>query len=110
MRIVRDAARAKARTFDDPDTPKNISKEIVTNYSAKQSKGDQVVVRVGVRGGAKPTKDNVGYWRLLEFGTSEMAAQPFMRPALSDNVQKVTDTFVAALEPAIDKQIAKGIK
>ena len=110
MRIVRDAARAKARTFDDPDTPKSIAKEIVTNYSAKQSRGDQVVVRVGVRGGAKPTKDNVGYFRFKEFGTSQMAAEPFLRPALADNVQKVTDTFVAALEPAIDKQIAKGIK
>ena len=109
MRIVRDAARNNSRGLDDPETASTIWKEIVTQYSAKQSRGDQVVVRVGVRGGAKPQKGNkdTGHWRLLEFGTEKMPAQPFMRPALADNTQEVTDAFVAALEPAIDKQAAK---
>lgn len=110
MRIVRDAARAKSRGLDDPETASTIWKQIVTNYSAKQSRGDQVVVRVGVRGGAKPVKgnDDTGHWRLLEFGTSQMPAQPFMRPALSENVQAVADKFIAELEPQIDKQIEKA--
>jgi HK97 gp10 family phage protein len=111
MRIARDAARTGARRFDDPETPSNIAKNIVTNYSAKQSRGEQVVVRVGVRGGAKPAKGNedTGHWRFIEFGSSHNdPAKPFMRPALADNVQKITDAFVAALEPAIDKQITKG--
>lgn len=109
MRIVRDSARSNAKALNDPETASTIHKEIVTQYSAKQSRGEDVVVKVGVRGGAKPQKGNTdtGHWRLLEFGTSNMAAQPFMRQALESNVTQVTEAFVAALEPAIDKQAAK---
>jgi HK97 gp10 family phage protein len=32
------------------------------------------------------------HWRFIEFGTSKMAARPFMRPALAENIQKVSDT------------------
>jgi HK97 gp10 family phage protein len=69
-----------------------------------------VVVQVGVRGGARPRKgtEDTGHWRMLEFGTSQMPAQPFMRPALADNVAQVTAKFVAELEPQIDKAIAKA--
>ena len=111
MKIVRDAARREARTFDDPESPSNIAKNIVTRYDTKGSKREGgMVVKVGVAGGARPAKGNedTGHWRLLEFGTSEMPAQPFMRPALSENVQVVTAKFVAELGPQIDKAIAKA--
>lgn len=110
MAIVRNAARQGAARLDDPLTASKIYKEITTQYSAKRSKGSQVVVRVGVRGGAKPLAGvkGVTHWKFLEFGTSKMAAQPFMRPALSANYTRVADAFVKALEPAIDKQIAKA--
>jgi HK97 gp10 family phage protein len=111
MRIVRDAARARARQLDDPKTASNIAKAITTRYDGKASKREGgVVVKVGVVGGAKPRKgdEDMGHWRLLEFGTSQMRAQPFMRPALEQNVDAVTDAFVQALEPAIDKAIAKA--
>ena len=111
MRIVRDAARAGAKGFDDPGTGSTIWKEIQTRYNAKASKREGgVVVQVGVRGGARPAKDteDTGHWRLLEFGTSQMPAQPFMRQALENNVQAVTDKFVEELSPAIDKAVAKA--
>lgn len=111
MRIVRDSARAKAKTLNDPETASTIHKEIQTRVDNKAGKREGgVVVKVGVRGGARPVKGNedTGHWRLLEFGTSQMAAQPFMRPALSENVQAVTNEFVAQLEPQIDKAIAKA--
>lgn len=110
MRIVRDAARAGARTIDDPQTASNIEKNIVTRYDGKASKREGgVVVKVGVMGGARPRKgdEDEGHWRLVEFGTSKMAAHPFMRPALADNVQAVADKFVSELEPQIDKALAK---
>lgn len=110
MRQVRDSARANARGLDDPETASVIWKKIVTQYRSRQSKGDKVTVSVGVQGGAKPVKGDkdTGHWRLVEFGTEKMPAQPFMRPALESNVGKVAATFTESLEPAIDKIIAKG--
>lgn len=112
MRIVRDAARQRARQFDDPETASNIAKAITTRNDAKGGKRiGGVVIKVGVIGGARPAKGtkDTGHWRLLEFGTSSMPAQPFMRPALESNVGKVTDAFVADLNTQIDKIIAKGL-
>lgn len=110
MRIVRDAARVRARQFDDPKSPSNIAKAIVTRVDAKGGRRvGGVVVKVGVAGGARPKKGNVdtGHWRMLEFGTSHMPAQPFMRPALETNVGRVTDAFVANLNTEIDKITAR---
>lgn len=111
MRIVRDAARQRARQFDDPASASNIAKNIVTRNDAKGGKRvGGVVIKVGVVGGARPRKgrEDTGHFRFIEFGTSEMRAQPFLRPALENNVGRVTETFVAALNTEIDKIIAKG--
>jgi HK97 gp10 family phage protein len=111
MRIVRDAARNGARQIDDPETASNIAKNIVTRYNRRASQREGgVVVQVGVQGGAKPRKgdEDMGHWRLVEFGTSKMAAHPFMRPALESNVNAVTEKFIQELEPQIDKAIARG--
>lgn len=111
MRIVRDAARAKARAFDDPRSPSNIAKNIQTRRDANGGRRvGGVVIKVGVVGGARPQKGNkdTGHWRMLEFGTSHMAAQPFMRPALANNIGPVTNKFVAELDKEIDKIIGKG--
>lgn len=112
MRIVRDAARAMAAAFDDPQTASNIAKNIVTRYDSKASKREGgVVVKVGVQGGARWRKsdppESVTHWRYVELGTEDTAAQPFLRPALENNVSEVTDKFVAELDPAIDKALAK---
>lgn len=57
-------------------------------------------------------KNNPGgdtfYWRFLEFGTSKMAARPFMRSALSDNVDQATNEFVSHYSRVIDRAIKKG--
>lgn len=113
MRIVRDSARNRAKTFDDPKSPANIAKNIVTRNDAKGGKRiGGVVIKVGVQGGARPAKgrEDTGHWRFVEFGVPEhgIPARPFMRPSLEDNVEKVTDTFVAELDKQIDKIIAKG--
>jgi len=111
MRIVRDSARASARSFDDPETPSNIAKNIVTRNDAKGGKRvGGVLNKVGRAGGAKPVKGNknTGHWRMKEFGTSKMPAEPFMRPAMESSIGPVTDTFVSELDKAIDKIAAKG--
>ncbi len=129
MAIVRKDAVAKARQFDDPATKQSIAKEIVVRANAKLAKrlGPLTyLVQVGVKGGAKSYVNssanrrqgrvgqsyegggNVYHWRFLEFGTEKMAARPFMRPALANNVQRVTDTFVTEAGKAIDNILAKG--
>jgi HK97 gp10 family phage protein len=120
--IVRADAQARARAFDRTETPAQVYREIVTRTSSR--KFDQfgsVKVQVGVRGGAKRYVDNrknrsagrvgqgyegpgkVFYWRFLEFGTSKMRAQPFMRPALANNVERVTVTIAENVSLQIDK-------
>lgn len=110
--VWRDAARSKALQLDDPETASKISKEIATAYSGRESKKvGGSVMRVGVRGGAKPVKGNTdtGHWRLLEFGTEKMAAQPFMRQAQSENIDKTIVTVATNLDKSIDKIIASGV-
>lgn len=129
MNVVKKAAQARARRFDDPRTAQSIPKEIVVRSNAKKARRmgpGTFLVQVGVKGGAKAYVDNrknrragrvgqsyegggnVYHWRFLEFGTAKMRAQPFMRPALEENTGAVTDVVVKELDSAIDKIIAKG--
>lgn len=115
MVIVRDAARKNTARWDDPATKaSNIPKKIAISESAKQGRKEGgVVMRVGVRGGARPNNRDpadTGHWRFQEFGWSGHAARPAMRPALANNIDQVTNAVVAALGPEIDKQIAKAGK
>ncbi|WP_111891590.1 HK97-gp10 family putative phage morphogenesis protein [Acinetobacter sp. MB5] len=113
MNIARDAARANAKALDDPITKEKIWKNIVTQ-TGKTRNSDEIIMRVGIRGGAAQNKytDKTAlsglpggittYWRYIEFGTSEIAAQPFMRPALSKNVGQITDKFVQVFSAEIN--------
>lgn len=124
MNIVRDAARNAAKVIDDPNTPEKIHKEIVVQ-GGKSRNPAEIKMRVGIRGGARiPYTNNddnrragrvgksyqmegkVFYWRFIEFGTSQMPAKPFMRPALQNNIQAATDKFASVFNAEIDKEIA----
>jgi HK97 gp10 family phage protein len=122
--MVQSAAQERAKSFDDPKTPQMVWKQIAIYTSAdlgKQNGG--VALQVGVKGGAKQVRGEppegkkgkngvysgpgaVYYWRFLEFGTSKMAAQPFMRPALANQVGPVTDAIVAGINDGIDQIVA----
>ncbi|SSR93858.1 phage protein, HK97 gp10 family [Acinetobacter baumannii] len=112
MNIVRDEARQKVKRLDDPTTPEKIWKEVVVQNGRSRNK-NALVMRVGVRGGARiPYTNNaqnrragrvgktyqsdgrVFYWRFLELGTSRQPATPFLRPALYENIEQITDKFV----------------
>ena len=119
MKLVRDAAKQNAKSIDDPATREKIWRNI-TIQTAKSSQ-NEVKIRVGIRGGAKgfaaasgeiqgAGKDNPGgatfYWRFLEFGTSRQPATPFMRPALANNIQQVTNKFAEVFDAELDKELA----
>lgn len=120
--VVRDAAKANAERFDRPETPLKIADNIAVQFASRTLKrtGD-VMFRVGVRGGARAygntqanrasgrvgktyaTGGSTFYWRFKEFGTVKQRAEPFMRPALEDNVDKATSVAVTELNKAIDR-------
>jgi HK97 gp10 family phage protein len=118
--LVVKAARANAQRLDDPQTPDSISKNIVERWDGKRfkSSGD-LGFMVGVLGGARATtkganNSNPGgttfHWRFKEFGTSRIAATPFMRPALEDNINQATSEFVTQYEKAIDRALKRAKK
>jgi len=126
--LVAGAVKANAQRLDDPKTAEQISENVAVRWSPKKFKrsGD-LMFRVGLLGGAQSKsgqgefagkgKSNPGgdtwYWRLLEFGTRNMQAHPFMRPALEKNTQAATAEFVRQAKRSIEsaaKKAAKGNK
>jgi HK97 gp10 family phage protein len=117
--VVRDAAKQNAMRMDDPQTGRSIADNIIEKWNGRVYKatGD-LGFRVGVQGGAKSEKSNPDlgpggptfHWRYLELGTEKQAAQPFLRPAMENNIDRVVTTFVAQYGKALDRAIAKAKK
>lgn len=116
MNIVKKAAVQNAKAIDDKNSPEKIWKNIVTKPG--KTKGlDSVMMKVGVKGGAKkrfmasPSKPNSGgdtwYWRFDEFGSATNSARPFLRPAMNNNIDAVKAEFTRAYSAELDKEIAK---
>jgi HK97 gp10 family phage protein len=132
--LVAGAARQGAERLNDPETSREIAKNITLRWNGRlfKQRGD-LGFRVGILGGAKQKNNyhtrrgraggtyevggdsgNPGgdtyYWRFLEFGTAKMAAQPFMRNALAENIAAATDAFISEYERAIDRAIRRAAK
>jgi HK97 gp10 family phage protein len=113
--IVRDAARNNAKLIDDPETREKIWKNISVQAGKTRNPSD-IKIRVGVRGGASfsnPNPPNLSggdtrHWRWVEFGSANNPAVSFMRPALANNIQPVTDKFVQMLNDEIEKALASS--
>ena len=115
MNIVRDAARTNAKAIDDPETREKIHKNIVTQ-GGKSRNSNEIVIRVGVKGGAGRNQHSVStaglsggdtrHFRYIEFGTSKIPATPFLRPSLSQNLDKVTTKFVQIFDAEITKALS----
>lgn len=117
--LVANAAKENAKSLDDPETGRSIADNIGLRWSRRrfEQTGD-LMFRVGVLKGAKftrgeqPTEAGAAtpHFRLLEFGTANMPAQPFLRRALSENIQAATNEFVTSYEKAIDRAIKRAAK
>ena len=118
MNLVRDAARSNAKAIDDPETREKIHKNIVTQ-GGKSRNPNEIKIRVGVKGGAGRNQYSVStaglsggdtrHFRFIEFGTSKIPATPFLRPALANNVDKVTTKFVQVFDAEITKALREAI-
>ena len=116
--LISNAVKANARRLDDPETSEQIEENVAVRWSSKKFKrtGD-LMFRVGILGGARPSGNSKGapggdtwYWRMLEFGTRKMSASPFMRPALERNTHAATVEFVQQAKKAIDRAVKKAAK
>ena len=115
MNLVRDAARTNAKAIDDPKTREKIHKNIVTQ-GGKSRNSSEIVIRVGVKGGAGRNQHSVStaglsggdtrHFRYIKFGTSKIPATPFLRPSLSQNLDKVTTKFVQIFDAEITKALS----
>lgn len=114
MNIVRDSARSNAKAIDDPETAEKIWKNISTQ-GGKSRNANEIVMRVGVRGGASFSNKNLPdtpggdtrHWRFIVLGTSKQPPIPFMQRALSTNIQPVTNKFAEEFNRELDKELAK---
>jgi HK97 gp10 family phage protein len=111
-RVIEEAAIKNAKLIDDPATPEKIYENITFRVrKPRGGSGSSVVAKIGVKGGAKSGKredsQNPGgdtrHWRHIEFGTSDVPAQPFMRRSLSENTEKATDEVVKSLSDTVDR-------
>ncbi|KJD20517.1 hypothetical protein VE30_02000 [Vreelandella aquamarina] len=117
--LIRDKARENAKQLDDPKSAADISANVAVRFSPKDFKRNgNLVFRVGVLGGAGGRKSaeqlsglpgqDTRHWRQQEFGNSRHPAQPFMRRALSENIQAATDEFINQYNKALDRAIKRG--
>ena len=116
--VIRDAARANAKRIDDPETREQIWKNIAVagGGRARERQAGGVMMRVGVRGGARPLKKgtdtglpggNTTHWRFVELGTSQARAQPFLTPAGVEKAQAAYDAIATDAIKQVDREIAK---
>lgn len=116
--LVADKAKEGARKIDDAQTGRSIADNIVLRWNGRlfKSSGD-LGFRIGVlhgavlkNGGDTSANSPTPHWRLIEFGTEKMAAQPFLRKALADNISEVTNIFLTEYEKAVDRAIKRAAK
>lgn len=114
--IIRDGARNNAKRVDDPETREQIWKNIAVYGGGKKRERQVggVMMRVGVRGGAKPTRGDNGtpggnttHWRFIEMGTSQARAQPFLRPAAAEKAGAAISAITKDMNVQIDRELAK---
>lgn len=122
-RLVRDAARQLAPLLKVPDA-RRVQGAIRRAIQAGAVRPEQYTATVWVRvrpltrkqiaSFKKKTGKSAGanindayYWRFVEFGTSKMSAQPFMRPAFESRKLEAVATVIADLRPRVQAAIEK---
>lgn len=116
--IIVSNAKSRAARIDDPSTGRSIADNIAMRWNGRLFKRTgNLGFRVGVMYGAvlknhpdKSLNAPTPHWRLIEFGTENMAAQPFMRPAAETRLNEVFMTFSNEYEKAIDRALARARK
>lgn len=116
--VIANRAKANARRLDDPETGRSIADNIAVRWNGREFKRTgNLGFRIGVLHGAvlkrhpdKAKNAPTPHWRLLEFGTENMRAQPIMRPAAENGAEEAMNTLVEEYGKSIDRAIARAAK
>jgi len=116
--VIANRAKANARRLDDLETGRSIADNIAVRWNGREFKRNgNLGFRIGVLHGAvlkrhpdKAKNAPTPHWRLLEFGTENMRAQPIMRPAAENGAEEAMNTFVEEYGKSIDRAIARAAK
>ena len=118
-KAVRDAVMAGAKLARDktrqsaPVRSGKLKKNIVVTRPRQQDTSGAAVAGVSVKRPAgkkrqSPKPESAPYyWRFLEFGTSQMNAKPFLRPAWDNNLPQIEDAVRSKLAQAIDQALLR---
>ena len=119
-KLIRQQAQQNALAVNDPDTGRTIADNIVQRFRSKYHKrtGDLMIsVGVATEKGRIPKgnpdtgpKGNTPHWHLLELGTENMPAQPFLAPAARQQAEAAMHQFTASLDKGIDRILKKAGK
>ncbi|AVJ20040.1 hypothetical protein CLM71_08760 [Serratia sp. MYb239] len=116
--VIVNKAKDNAARVDDPETGRRIADNIALRWNGREFKRTgNLAFRIGVLHGAvlknhpdKARNAPTPHWRLLEFGTENMRAQPIMRPAAEEGAVPAINTFAVEYEKSIDRGIARAKK
>lgn len=119
-KLIRQQAQQNALAVNDPDTGRTIADNIVQRFRSRYHKrtGDLMIsVGVATEKGRIPKgnpdtgpKGNTPHWHLLELGTENMPAQPFLAPAARQKAEAAMHQFTASLDKGIDRILKKAGK
>lgn len=117
-KAVRDAVMAGAKLARDktrqsaPVRSGKLKKNIVV--TRQRGTPDAAVAGVSVKRPAGKKRQSPKpetapyYWRFLEFGTSQMNAKPFLRPAWDNNLPQIEGAVRSKLAQAIDQALLRN--
>jgi HK97 gp10 family phage protein len=120
-RLVRDDAKRRVPVLQTPD-PRRVRGALMKAIHAGAVRPDRHTASVWVRvrpltkrqiatfkrksgKGAADNPLDPFYWRFVEFGTSKMAARPFLRPAFEAKKVDAVNAAIADLRPRVDEAI-----
>jgi len=116
--VIVEKAKENARRIDDPHTGRSIADNVAMRWNGRLFKTTgNLGFRIGVLHGAVLKKHpDLGenaptpHWRLIEFGTENVRAQPFMRPAAESSISEVVNVFATEYEKSLDRAIKRAAK
>jgi len=119
--VVVAKAKANAQRIDDADTGRSIANNIALRWNGRLFKrtGD-LGFRIGVLTGStrnlQPGNPDTGaggatpHAMLVELGTSKARAQPYLRPAMENSINEITNEFLTQYDKALTRAIKKANK
>lgn len=108
--ILNSAVRAGTVTFQKeakknvPKRKRKLEKAIVIKKRRPKNK-NQIKYQLGIKQGGE---DDAYYGHIVEFGSSKMQAEPYMRPAFESKADEVINDVRKKMQQRIDKEIERS--